>query len=89
VGKKKGGFPRPFSIATVVPVFIFEGCQRLSVIGLIALQMTGFPAIWPVDNLFAFIDLLAAGVTSARELCRDLPGIKSVFGMTHFCCLCP
>ena len=88
MGKKKGGFPRPFSIATVVPVFIFEGCQRLSVIGLIALQMTGFPAIWPVDDLFALADLLTTGVTGTRELCRDLPGIESVFGMTHFYCLC-
>jgi hypothetical protein len=88
-GKKKGGFPRHFSVATVVPVFILEGCQGLTVIGIIALQVTCFPAVWPVDDLFALVNLLAAGVTGTRKLCRNLPGIESVFGMAHFCCLCP
>ena len=62
----------------VVPLFIFKGGQRISVVSLITYQMPGMFAIWPVDDLFAFFDWFAAGVTFTCEAGCDLAGIPGI-----------
>jgi hypothetical protein len=40
--------------------------------------MPGMFAIWPVDDLFAFFDWFAAGVTFTCEAGCDLAGIPGI-----------
>ncbi len=97
--KKGAGFPAPALVEpedlkirlpeAIVAILIFKGGQRLPEIGLIALQVTCFPAVRPVDDLFTFADFLSTGVTNTGKLCRDLPGIEGVTCMTHVGCFCP
>jgi uncharacterized membrane protein len=54
-------------ILAVVAVFIFERSQGVSVICLSASKVIGMVSVWPVDNLFAFLNLLFTGMTSAGE----------------------
>ena len=65
-------------VLTVVTLFISKGRQRISVVSLITFQMPGMFAIWPVDNLFAFVDGFAAGITFTCEPGCDLAGISGI-----------
>jgi hypothetical protein len=65
-------------VLTVVPLFIFKGSQRISVVSFITFQMPGMFAIWPVDDLFAFFYWFTAGVTFTCEASCDLAGIPGI-----------
>ena len=59
-------------------LFIFKGSQGITVVSLITFQMAGMFAIWPVDDLFAFFDGFAAGMTFTCETGYDLPRIPGI-----------
>jgi hypothetical protein len=49
-------------INIVIAVFVFEGCYRLAIILDVAVIVTGFFAVGPVNNGFTFLDRFPAGV---------------------------
>ena len=72
------GLESELPVLTVVPLFIFKGSKRITVVSFITFQMTCMFAIWPIDYLFAFFDWLSAGVTFAGEPGCDLSGITGI-----------